>query len=138
MRPSIYPYSCLKMEPVSNIEQLTANLKGLELYLHSGSLEEQQEARALIGRGTCFLAYNNGAVKRFAPSRFIGYADNSFDKHSNNGGKNGGVTNPAISKLLKVKKPSSNSKLEEQYQQYCHSLGIKPRPKGAFGVERTY
>lgn len=126
------------MQTVTTLPQLTANLKQLEHYLHMGSGEEQDEARRFIQRGTCFLAYNDGTKMRFAPSRFIGYANNSFDKHSSNAERDGGVTNPAISRLLKTPLPVADAELEEQYLQYCHSLGITPRPKGAFGVPRKY
>ena len=126
------------MKTVATLEQLNTNLKKLEYYLQTGSAEEQQDARRFIERGTCFLAYNDGAKVRFAPSRFIGYQNNTFDKHSSNAERNGGVTNPAISKLLKTQQPLADVELEEQYQQYCHSLGITPRPKGSFGASRKY
>ena len=126
------------MKTVDTLEQLDTNLKKLEYYLQSGSAEEQQEARRFIERGTCFLAYNDGEKVRFAPSRFIGYQSNTFDKHSSNAERNGGVTNPAISRLLKRQQPLADLELEEQYQQYCHSLGITPRPKGSFGASRKY
>lgn len=126
------------METITTLPQLTANLKKLEQYLHTGSSKEQEEARQFIQRGTCFLAYHDGPQMRFAPSRFIGYTNNSFDKHSSNPERDGRVTNPAISKLLKTPLPVADAELEEQYQQYCHSLGITPRLKGAFGVARKY
>ena len=126
------------MQTVTTLAQLKANLKKLEHYLQMGSTEEQEEARSFIQRGTCFLAYNEGAKVRFAPSRFSGYENNTFDKHSGNSERDGRVTNPAISKVLKTTVPLVDAELEEQYQQYCHSLGITPRPKGAFGVSRKY
>ena len=126
------------MQAVDTLEQLNTNLKKLEHYLQAGSADEQQEARHFIERGTCFLAYNDGAKMRFAPSRFIGYQNNTFDKHSSNDGRHGGVTNPAISRLLKKQPPLADAELEVQYQQYCHSLGITPRAKGAFGASRKY
>ncbi|MFD2786209.1 hypothetical protein [Hymenobacter rubripertinctus] len=110
----------------------------MEHYLQAGSADEQQEARRFIERGTCFLAYNDGKTMRFAPSRFIGYQNNTFDKHSSNAERDGRVTNPAISRLLETPLPLADTELEEQYQQYCHSLGITPRPKGSFGVSRKY
>lgn len=126
------------MNTVTTLEQLNTNLKKLEYYLQMGTADEQEEARRFIERGTCFLAYNDGARLRFAPSRFIGYENNTFDKHSSNETRHGGVTNPAISRLLKTRQPLVDTDLEEQYQQYCHSLGITPRPKGSFGASRKY
>ena len=126
------------MKTVNTLPQLIQNLKKLEHYLHEGSSDEQEEARRFIQRGTCFLAYENGGKLRFAPSRFIGYENNTFDKHTSNSERHGGVTNPVISKLLKTQLPLADTELEELYQQYCHSLGIAPRPKGSFGVSRKY
>ena len=126
------------MNTVTSLEQLKKNLNKLEYYLQMGTTDEQEEARQYIERGTCFLAYNDGGRMRFAPSRFIGYENNTFDKHSSNDTRHGGVTNPAISKLLKTRQPLVDMELEELYQQYCHSLGITPRPKGSFGASRKY
>ena len=60
-----------------------------------------------------------------------------MDKHQNNESKDGKVTNPAISKILGTK-PEPNLEYEKDYKEYCKSLGIVPREKGAFGVERKY
>jgi len=126
------------MQTVTTLPQLTQNLKRLEHYLHAGSSDDKEEARRFIQRGTCFLAYDDAGTLRFAPSRFIGYENNTFDKHSGNNERDGRVTNPAISKLLKTPLPLVDAELDEKYQQYCHSLGIIPRLKGAFGVSRKY
>jgi hypothetical protein len=125
------------MKAITTIAQLTVNLKKLKHYLQLGSSEEQQEARRFIQQGTCFIAYDDEGIMRFAPSRFLGYENNTFEKHSSNDERHGSITNAAISKLV-GRLPVVQSELEEQYQQYCHSLGIKPRPKGSFGASRKY
>jgi hypothetical protein len=77
-------------------------------------------------------------MTKFAPSRFIGYKNNTITKHESNITKDGRETNPAISDALGVKQPIINEELEELYKKYCIYLGFSPPPKGAFGVTRKY
>jgi hypothetical protein len=126
------------METITTLSQLTRNLKKLEEYLAHGSDREKQEARHLIQLGTCFIAHSDGKRLCFAPSRFTGYVNNTLDLHSSNSTRHGGETNSAISEILGIGKPTENAELEQQYQQYCHSVGVVPKPKGSFGVARKY
>ena len=102
-----------------------------------GTEEERLEASKLIKRGTCFIAYKIDSELRFAPSRFLGYENNTLSKHAIMD-VDGRKTNKAISKILKPNKLKVGA-YEEQYLDYCTNLGIKPQTKGgAFGVKRKY
>ena len=83
------------------------------------------------------LADSNSGKYRFYPSRFIGYVDNTMDKHMSNTTKDGKQTNPAISSVLHDK-PQQNLRLEALYQKYCQSLGFEANEKGPYGVDRKY
>jgi len=126
------------MEVISNVKELKDNINTLEKYLSSPEIEHREYAIARIKNGTCFVAYQSNGMTKFAPSRFIGYKNNSLSKHESNFGKHGGITNPAISKLLRVKLPVFDEELEEQYKKYCIFLGYSPPKSGLFGVQRKY
>jgi len=109
----------------------------LEKYLISENNLEIEFARNLIKKGTCFIVYNSENINRFAPSRFIGYKNNSISKHENNDEKDGRVTNPQITKII-GQRLIIDEIVDENYKKYCILLGIQPNEKGAFGVNRKY
>lgn len=74
---------------------------------------------------------------RFAPNRFVGYADNSMEKHENNVFKDGRDTNDVITRIL-GSAPIEDAEMESAYLKYCSKLFITPRAKGAFGAKRKY
>lgn len=124
------------MDVITNISELIKNLETIESYL-KGSNVEKNYAIGLIKRGTCFVVYEFGSRLKFAPSRFLGYKENTMLKHEHNYEKDGRVTNPVICNILE-NNFSPNEELDIQYQKYCHFLGIIPRGKGSFGVKRKY
>jgi len=124
------------MELITNLDQLITNINTLESYLVGENEYETEEATLLVKRGTCFVAYQIGNEVRFAPSRFLGYKTNVLEQHSASS-KDGKETNKVICSILKVK-PTPSDDLELVYFKYCHSLGIKPNEKGAFGAPRKF
>ncbi|MFW2831560.1 HNH endonuclease [Sphingomonas sp. ID0503] len=92
---------------------------------------------SLIKRGTCFLPYATPDGIAFAPSRFIGYAGNSFARHAANEARDGRLTNGAINTVL-GHAPVLEPALENRYQQFCAQLGFSPSQTGTFGVTRKY
>ena len=122
---------------VLKLDELLHNCKVVDDYLASNKDPEFSYAINLIKRGTCFVAIKKDGTIKFYPSRFVGYIDNSMSKHDNNTRKDGRVTNPAISIILKAE-PTSNSALDSAYKNYCIKLGFEPREKGSFGVERKF
>jgi len=113
------------METISNVAQLKANIEVFENYLVDGNDDEQKQVRSLIRRGRCFVSYKVNDEIRFAPSRFLGYINNSLEKHNKFEEKHGTLTNAAIIKVLK-QKLIPNSELENRYVQYCYSINLEP------------
>lgn len=124
------------METIHTLDELRNNLRTIEDYLTSDDTDEASFAEDLIRRGTCFVAYEVGNQLRFAPSRFIGYLNNSVTEHLDNPTKHGNITNRAVRQLLGREQP--NIKLDEDYRTYCLTLGINPPTTGAFGNQRKF
>jgi hypothetical protein len=124
------------MKLISTIDDLKANLNTLESYLSTSS-EREAYAKQLLHRGSCFVAYSIAGELRFAPSRFVGYRSNSYNKHIKSIEKDGRVTNDAIRNLLDAK-PLPNPKLEETYFSYCNSLGVYPKRREKDGRQRKF
>lgn len=125
------------MRCVQTVEEIKKNMVVLDDYLDKKVDDEYSFALALVKKGVCFIAAKTKDGYKFYPSRFIGYAGNTMDKHLNNNYKDGKETNPAISKVLN-QKLAHNAELEKAYREYCEKLGFVPSEKGAFGVERKY
>ena len=125
------------MELVKSLEEIRHNIAVLNAYLDKKTDPEYSSALGLVKRGICFVADSSSGKYRFYPSRFIGYADNTMDKHMSNTTKDGKQTNPAISTILHDK-PQHNLQLEELYQTYCPSLGFEANEKGSRGIDRKY
>jgi len=125
------------MELITSKEELIKNIESLEDYLTEGDDFERIQTIKLIKNGTCFVAYKVGAELRFAPSRYIGYINNSILKHKSNESKHGTKTNIRIKSILS-KIAIADKKLEKLYIDYSNSLGIYPNEKGAFGKIRKY
>ena len=73
---------------ISTKKQLIKNLDRVEGYLSSGSNELFDTMAKYIARGRVFVSYKVGGTIHFAPSRFVGYQNNSLVKHQKNKEKN--------------------------------------------------
>ncbi len=120
------------MRFVSNWSEIAQNIKKIVCGLESKNEEVREYFKKRISLGKCFVVakYKNQTV--FAPSRFIGYAENSKDKHQKNDDKDGRKTNPVIERILNSKW-SENPKLDKQYENYRQSLNL-----GLCGSPRKY
>lgn len=125
------------MRLINNKEQLIDNINTLEGYLTEGDEYSNREAKLLVKRGTCFVAYQIDKELRFAPSRFIGYINNKLDKHFASLEKDGRKTNKAISNIL-GNKPLLAENLNLKYLEYCKKLGIESSENGSFGAPRKF
>lgn len=125
------------MQCVKQISDIKENIQTLDKYLDSKCDPEYTFALKLVKKGTCFIAVKSKDGYKFYPSRFMGYAGNTMDKHLNNTQKDGKETNPVISHILN-KKLINNKGLEKAYKEYCEKLGFTANEKGSFGVERKY
>ena len=77
------------MQTISKVSELTNNMTKLHGYLTSKTKIRVDFARDLIGRGTCFVVPTIGGDYCFAPSRFVGYRNNTINSHHDNAGKHG-------------------------------------------------
>jgi predicted HNH restriction endonuclease len=106
-----------RLELIESTEDLIKNLKGIELLLD----KHDKYIRDIIARGTSYVFYKFDGKDRFIPSRFIGYKNITPDKHKNAINKQGGATNYAISKILKLECCVSKRK-EEQLHVFFENL----------------
>lgn len=113
------------MRLISNKKHLIANIETIENYIIDGNLVEKEATLDLIRKGKCLVAYKVDNDYRFAPSRFLGYQNNTLIAHFASQTKTGLESNAAINKVLESKL-SSNENLENRYIQYCLSLGLQP------------
>lgn len=125
------------MELVHSLSEIKANLQTLDKYLDEKHEPEYSFALELVKRGTCFIAVKVGQNYKFYPSRFIGYRENTMDKHQSSTEKDGRETNPAISAVLH-ESVAYDLELECAYKEYCENLGFIANEKGSFGVQRKY
>lgn len=115
------------MKPVANYEEIKENMSTLDDYLDNNDYRDY--AKGLIRLGICFVVTNRNNKLSFYPCRFIGYAQNSRDKHNKNSERDGRVVKPIISKIL-LQQPAPNDAYDSEYIKYCSDLDIKPRKAG--------
>ena len=122
---------------IRNKEELINNLHKVECYLSAAEgLENRNIMVGLIGKGTNFVAYRYNGRMHFAPSRFIGYLNNTLAAHLvENNGKNGTITSTAIDKILFSKREYIDE-LEDAYLNYCDMIGAEP--KNMVNTQRKY
>lgn len=109
---------------VTSKRQLIKNLDRVEGYLSNGSDELYNAMAQYIARGRVFVSYIVNGEYHFAPSRFVGYIDNTLVKHQNNQEKDGKKTTPAITHILGSR--AYDSRLDNAYLNYCEWLGVTP------------
>lgn len=117
---------------IENIDELRMNLEQIEDYLRDSDDTIAGEMKDYIRRGKDFVAYKYGDKLHFAPSRYVGYKNNTLDKHCKNKNKHGWRTYSSINSVL-GHKCCYNEKYEQLFLNYCTYLGIVPYKK-----ERKY
>lgn len=124
------------MNTVTSWREMKRNIRTLESYRKSPG-KKHDYYLDLIKKGICFIAYEYYNKIHFAPSRFIGYQENSISKRQKNGTGYGGDTNYAISNILE-ETPRENGRLEFHYKFFCQELGITPNETGTGGNTRKF
>lgn len=112
---------------IDNLEELVRNLDTVESYLN-GDNEEMVEIMAdLIRKGKNFVAYEfNGSI-HFAPSRFVGYKDNTIKKHfQKDNGKHGTYTSQRLRRSDILGTDCIDQKLQDEWESYCRECGVEP------------
>lgn len=110
------------LQTIESIDDLKRNLSTVESYLVTESADADfKEMCDYIRHGHNLVAYLVGNKYHFAPSRFVGYKNNSLAKHRKNKGY-GTETDEAINKI--VRKYTESDDMENKYQMFCKSLHI--------------
>jgi hypothetical protein len=137
MRQLVAKYKQLVGIPyyIGNKEDLKSNIETLENYLTSNLPSQITDAHKLIKQGICFVAYKVDKEIRFAPSRYLGYANNEPYKYLLD--IDGRETNKVISDILGAL-PTESTSLDKQYGDYCRKLGFEPPKTGSLGVTRKF
>ena len=121
---------------IKNLSELMVNLNQVDNYLLDNNDENYQSMVSLIEKGTNFLAYRRGESWHFAPSRFIGYLNNSLLVHLvKYNGKDGKETSSAIDKII-GKTRCFDLDLEDKYLSFCKEIGAVP--KRMIKIQRKY
>lgn len=113
------------METISTIDELRTNIAILDRYSQSNQPLEVDFYTSLVRSGRCFVMYKIDGVNRFAPSRFVGYKNNSMMLHGRNSSKDGRVTTPVISDVLGGQ-CTFDKEIEKLYHSFCLFLGYAP------------
>ena len=111
---------------VTTPEEIVDNLRTIEAYLSSSSEEDVAFAKLLLARGKCFVILQLGERIIAGPSRFIGYAKNSRQKHllpAHREILSGGDANWAITNVLGDYEQSKE--LDELFKRFCEQCGAK-------------
>ena len=122
------------VELVEELRQVDANLEYLDAAFVDAAT--RQKYLGYIERGTVFLPYLKLGRTAFAPSRFIGYKNNTLEKHQINLLKDGKKTTPRLSSLLG--EAAVHSGLEQEYLLFCAAIGAKPGLTGNRGAPRRF
>ena len=115
----------MKISLVSDKNQIIANIKTIEKYLMGDSDNDFDIMAKHISHGRVFIAYKIDGDFHFAPSRFIGYANNTLERHKQNLDKHGTITTQQITRILGHSNIYSQE-LEDAYKTYCFWLGKQP------------
>ena len=119
-------------------EQILENAATLYGYLKKGNSNESEYAKGLIQKGKNFVVVSSHDGYSFYPSRFMGYINNTMEKHKKMGeakkitGKitrDGRKTTPKISKCLGDLIKEGDKRwnfFETEYKKFCKKLGITP------------
>lgn len=99
------------------------NIYTLYSYAKSTIAEDREWALQRFQRGKWYVVEPFGNTLLFAPSRFVGYKNNTREKHTSNHG-DGTQTNNKF-RELKLYKEISDDYLSEQFEHFMAELGIE-------------
>ncbi len=111
------------MDFIATLDDIIQNIKTIERYLTSKSKEEKLFATNLLRNGKTNLIYLVNGKNHFAPSRFLGYKNNTMQNHLENEEKDGRDTNPIITNI--VGRPFYTDVIEKEFIGYVESLQAK-------------
>ena len=119
------------MELVSTTGQVADNLLTFDGYRTSADPARRLFYLNRLRLGKQFVFANTGTRPLFAPSRFAGYAECTYERHLAFPNKDGRITTPRLTSLLG--EPTADASAEVIYQSLCREVGAIPALK-----ERTF
>ena len=108
---------------VENRIDVVKNIYTLYSYTRSTVTEDREWALQRFKKGKWYVVEPFGDTLLFAPSRFVGYKNNTREKHTSNHG-DGTQTNDKF-KELKLYREIVDDYLSEQFEYFMSSLGIE-------------
>ena len=108
---------------IENRIDVIKNIYTLYSYTKSNNEEEKEWALKRFKQGRWYVVEPFGNILLFAPSRFVGYKNNTIGKHTKNPG-DGRDTNPKFQEL-KLYKGVADDFLSEQFERFMATLGIE-------------
>lgn len=122
------------MDFVKNRNNLQVNADTLYDYLIGNNVEKQIFAKNLIKRGRNFVIHKIDTELRFYPSRFMGYKDNTQEKHDKSRDEirlglnkentvHGRKTDRHITSILG--NHSESDEMDSEYRKFCKKYGIE-------------
>lgn len=108
---------------IENRIDVVKNIYTLYSYIKSSVVEDREWALQRFKQGRWFVVERFGNTLLFAPSRFVGYKNNTREKHTYNHG-DGKQTNSKF-RELKLYKEATDDFLSEQFQHFLITLGIE-------------
>lgn len=108
---------------IENRIDVVKNIYNLYSYTQSSVAEYKEWALQRFKQGKWYVVEKFGNTLLFAPSRFVGYKDNTIEKHKSNPG-NGTQTNSKFHEL-KLYKEATDIFLSKQFESFMIILGIE-------------
>ena len=112
---------------IDNRDDLIKNLDTVESYLNGDNDEMVEIMAELIRKGKNFVAYDFNGSTHFAPSRFVGYKDNTIKKHfQKDNGKHGTYTSQRLRRSDILGTDRIDPMLQAEWERYCRECGVEP------------
>ncbi|MDO4165545.1 MAG: hypothetical protein Q4D56_14365, partial [Bacteroides sp.] len=108
---------------IENRIDVVKNIYTLYSYAKSSVAEDKEWALQRFRQGKWYVVEPFGNTLLFAPSRFVGYKNNTREKHASNSG-DGTQTNSRF-RELKLYKEITDEFLSEQFEYFMDTLGIE-------------
>ncbi|WP_339236285.1 hypothetical protein MKX40_22340 [Paenibacillus sp. FSL R5-0517] len=124
------------MELVYSWKDIKNNMQTFDEY--RGSKDYNEYYRKRIEKGICFIVcMDDNGNRNFYPSRFIGYVENSAEKHTDHDDKHGRYTNEIINNIL-GKTPKQNEQILRYFEEFCGKIDIEYKEHGAAKSPRKF
>lgn len=119
------------MSLIETYDELLRNCEELE-QARKGDGQVTDLYVGLIGRGSVFLPYLTGDGIAYAPSRFIGYTENTVLGHEQLAERDGRHTTKRVGEILRAQYGFTIRNLEDEvveahYDRFCEYLDVVPR-----------